>query len=159
MWLALAGRGFGKTRLGAEWVRDQVEHHGARRLALIGPTAADVRDVMVEGESGVLSVCPPWNRPRYEPSKRRLSWPNGARATTYSAEKPAGLRGPQHEIIWADELCAWRYDADTLDMALLGLRLGRAPRALVTGHHYRLEVRFTSGGQVLECFAWIYAER
>lgn len=131
-WLILAGRGFGKTRSGAEWVREQVERHGKRRIALIGPTAADVRDVMVEGESGILSISPPWFRPKYEPSKRRLTWPNGAIATCFSADEPDRLRGPQHDAIWADELAAWKYPDYAWDMAQMGLRLGDDPRAIVT---------------------------
>lgn len=130
-WLYMAGRGAGKTRSGAEWVRDQIEHHGARRVALIAPTAADVRDVMIEGESGLMAICPPWARPKYEPSKRRLTWPNGAIAHTYSADEPERLRGPQHDLGWLDELGAWRYPK-TYDMFLFGLRLGKNPRAMVT---------------------------
>jgi Terminase large subunit, T4likevirus-type, N-terminal len=83
----MAGRGFGKTRSGSEWVLEQVSA-GCRRIALVGATAADVRDVMIEGESGILACSPDWNRPTYEPSKRRLTWPNGAIATTFSAEEP-----------------------------------------------------------------------
>lgn len=130
-WMLCAGRGFGKTRTGAEWVRDLVENHGFRRVAMVAPTAADVRDVMVEGESGMLAICPPENRPKYEPSKRRLTWPNGAIATTYSADEPDRLRGPQHDAAWADEVGAWRYPA-TMDMLLFGLRLGANPRLCVT---------------------------
>ena len=130
-WLLLAGRGFGKTRTGAEWVRHQVESCGKRRVALVAATAADARDVMVEGESGLLEVCPPWNRPKYEPSKRRLTWPNGALATTYSADEPKRLRGPSHDCAWADELAAWRYE-EAWDNLMLGLRLGTDPRAVVT---------------------------
>ena len=100
VWLLLAGRGFGKSRTGAEWVREQVESGRSRRIALVAPTAADVRDVMIEGESGLLAICPPWNMPVYESSKRRLTWPNGAIATTYSAEEPDRLRGPQHDAAW-----------------------------------------------------------
>ncbi|MDR9392599.1 MAG: terminase family protein, partial [Trueperaceae bacterium] len=129
-WLLLAGRGFGKTRTGAEFVRSEIENNRAHRVALIAPTAADTRDVMIEGESGLLNVCPPWNRPKYEPSKRRLTWPNGAIATMYSADEPERLRGPQHDLLWADELAAWRYP-QAWDMAMLGLRLG-TPRAVVT---------------------------
>lgn len=130
-WLVLAGRGFGKTRTGGEWIRDQVENRGRGRLALVAPTAADARDVMVEGESGILAISPPWFRPVYEPSKRRLSWPNGAIATTYSADEPDRLRGPQHDGAWADELAAWKYP-EAWDMLMFGLRLGTDPRVVVT---------------------------
>lgn len=129
-WLYMAGRGSGKTRAGAEWIQEQVDA-GRRRIALVGATAADVRDVMVEGESGILAKARPGNRPTYEPSRRRLTWPNGAIAITYSAEEPERLRGPQHDAAWADELGAWRY-AEAWDMLLLGLRLGADPRGLVT---------------------------
>ncbi|ADU50161.1 hypothetical protein Tmar_0036 [Thermaerobacter marianensis DSM 12885] len=131
IWLILAGRGFGKTRTGAEWVREQVERHGRRRIAIVGRTAADVRDVMVEGESGILSISPPWFRPVYEPSKRRLTWPNGAIATLYSADEPDLLRGPQHDAAWADELAAWRRP-EAWDNLMFGLRLGPDPRVVVT---------------------------
>jgi len=131
VWLLRTGRGWGKTRVGAEWVRSEVESGRRGRLALVARTAADARDVMVEGESGLLSVCPPWNRPNYEPSKRRLTWPNGAMATTYSADEPDNLRGPQHDGAWADELASWRF-ADAWDMLMMGLRLGENPQAVVT---------------------------
>jgi len=127
----LAGRGFGKTRSGAEWVRWLVETRQAKRIALVAPTAADVRDVMVEGESGILAVSPPWCRPNYEPSKRRLTWPNGAIAITFSADEPDRLRGPQSDAAWCDELGAWRYPAAWSNL-WLGLRLGSNPRACVT---------------------------
>ncbi len=130
-WLILAGRGFGKTRAGAEWVRSQVEL-GRRRIALIGPTTADVRDVMIEGESGLINVCPSWNRPRFEPSKRRLVWRNGAKAFVYSAEEPERLRGPQHDAAWADELAAWPRPQAVWDQLQLGLRLGADPRVAIT---------------------------
>lgn len=130
-WLLLAGRGFGKTRTGAEFVREEVEHERAGRIALVAPTAADARDVMVEGESGILAISPPWNRPKYEPSKRRVTWRNGAIATLYSADEPERLRGPQHDLAWPDELGAWRY-AEAWDMLMFGLRLGQHPRAVVT---------------------------
>lgn len=129
-WLILAGRGWGKTRTGAEWVVDRVED-GAGRIALVGPTAADARDVMVEGESGILAVAPPDLQATYEPSKRRITFANGATCTTYSADEPDRLRGPQHEYAWADELAAWRYPA-AWDMLMFGLRLGDDPRAIVT---------------------------
>jgi len=139
-WLILAGRGFGKTRTGAEWTREQIKA-GAKRIHLIAPTASDARDVMVEGESGLLSVC--WagdktltgemlGRPSYEPSKRRLTWANGAIATLFSAEEPERLRGPQAEVLWADELASWKYLRDTWDMAMFGLRLGDRPRTCIT---------------------------
>jgi phage terminase large subunit-like protein len=130
-WLFLAGRGAGKTRSGAEWTCAQVAA-GRRRFALVAPTAADARDVLVEGESGILAVSSAVKkRPRYEPSKRRLTWPNGAIATTYSADEPERLRGPQHDAAWCDELAAWRYP-EAWDMLMFGLRLGADPRAMVT---------------------------
>src|SRR5579862_821718 len=131
VWLLLAGRGFGKTRTGAELVHARVGTYAARRIALVAPTAADVRDVMVEGESGLLAIAAPGNRPLYEPSKRRLTWPNGAVATTFSADEPERLRGPQHDFAWCDELAAWRYP-EAWDMLMFGLRLGADPRAVVT---------------------------
>lgn len=129
IWLVKAGRGWGKTRVGAEWVRQQKETVG--RIALVAPTAADARDVMVEGESGLLAVSPPGDRPHYEPSKRRLTWANGAIATTYSADEPDRLRGPQHGAAWCDEVAAWRYP-DAWDMLMFGLRLGTDPRVCAT---------------------------
>jgi phage terminase large subunit-like protein len=131
VWLLLAGRGFGKTRTGAELMRARVTARTARRVALVAPTAADARNVMVEGESGILAVSPPWDRPRYEPSKRRLTWSNGAIATLYSADEPERLRGPQHDTAWCDELASWRYP-EAWDMLMFGLRLGTDPRVVVT---------------------------
>jgi phage terminase large subunit-like protein len=130
VWLLMAGRGFGKTRCGAEWVRAEVKA-GRRRIALVGPTAADARHVMVEGETGILAISPDSERPLYEPSKRRLTWPNGAVATTYSADEPERLRGPQHDAAWCDEIAAWRYP-EAWDMLMFGLRLGNDPRVVVT---------------------------
>lgn len=132
IWAAIAGRGFGKTRLGAEWVRAEVQAGRASRIALVAETAADARDVMVEGDSGILATSPPWMRPSYEPSKRRLTWPNGATATTFSAEDPDQLRGPQFDLAWSDELAKWRYAESAWDMLQFGLRLGTRPRQLVT---------------------------
>ena len=132
IWMICAGRGAGKTRSGAEWVRSLAESRMAQRIALVGPTAADVRDIMVEGESGLLSISPDWNRPHYEPSKRRLTWPNGVIATMFSSEEPERLRGPQHDAAWCDEVAAWRNAKDTWDMLQFGLRLGKRPRAMVT---------------------------
>jgi predicted phage terminase large subunit-like protein len=131
VWLLLAGRGFGKTRSGAEWVRAMVEEKRCRRVALVAPTAGDARDVMVEGESGLLAIAPADFRPLYEPSKRRLTWPNGAVATLFSADEPERLRGPQHDGAWCDELAAWR-SPQAWDMLMFGLRLGVDPRCVVT---------------------------
>jgi phage terminase large subunit-like protein len=130
VWLILAGRGWGKTRTGAEWVIEKAQN-GYKFGALIGRTAADVRDVMVEGESGILAKSPPWFRPLYEPSKRRLTFPNGGKLTTYSGDKPDQLRGPQHDYGWCDETAAWRYPS-AWDMFMFGLRLGENPQAVVT---------------------------
>lgn len=131
-WLVMAGRGFGKSRTGAEFIRGEIEAGRMGRVALIAPTAGDARDVMVEGESGILAVSPPWFRPKYEPSKRRITWPNGAIATVYSAEEPDRLRGPQHDGFWADEAAAWWEATKAWDMLRFGLRLGRSPRGIVT---------------------------
>ncbi|WP_294532599.1 terminase family protein [uncultured Rhodoblastus sp.] len=132
IWLILAGRGFGKTRAGAEWVRGLAEAGTVHRIALVGPTAADVRDTMVEGESGILNICPDWNRPVYEPSKRRLTWPNNCIATMFSSEEPERLRGPQFGAAWCDEIAAWNNIQSTWDMLQFGLRLGQRPRAAIT---------------------------
>lgn len=105
---------------------------GARRVALVARTAADIRDVMVEGESGILATAHPGRRPVWNPSNRRLTWPNGAIATTYTAEEPNALRGPQHEIAWCDELAAWSYAQETWDQLQFGLRLARNPQTCVT---------------------------
>lgn len=138
-WLYMAGRGAGKTRTGAETVREWVKQ-GYKWIGLIAPTAGDARDVMVEGESGLLAVCQDadetydgekMGKPLYEPSKRRVTWANGAQATLFSADEPERLRGPQHEKIWADELCAWRRP-HTWDLALFGLRLGDHPQAFIS---------------------------
>ncbi len=130
-WLILAGRGFGKTRAGAEWVREQVAL-GRKRIALIGPTMADVRDVMVEGPSGLLNVCPPDDLPVFQSSRRRLVWPSGAKAFLYSSLEPERLRGPQHDAAWADELAAWVNLQATWDQVQFGLRLGPNPRLVAT---------------------------
>ena len=130
-WIILAGRGFGKTRSGAEWIRGQVESGYYSRVALVGATASDVRDVIVEGESGILAISSPTFRPKYEPSKRRLTWPNGAIATTFSADEPDRFRGPQHDAAWLDELAAWKYP-EAYDQIQFGLRLGKNPRQIIT---------------------------
>lgn len=137
-WLVLAGRGFGKTRAGAEWIRQiacgktPLEAGSHRRIAIVAETAADARDVLVEGDSGILAVHPPDMRPAYEPSKRRLTWPNGAMATLYNGTEPDQLRGPQHDAAWVDELAKYDYARETWDMLQFGLRLGNDPRQVVT---------------------------
>ena len=130
-WLVLAGRGFGKTRAGVEWVRANIESGRARRALVVAPTAADCRDTIVEGPSGVLRVCPSWDRPLYEPSKRRLTWKSGATVTLYSAEESDRLRGVNTDLLLADELAAWARP-ETWDMAMFALRLGTNPRAMIT---------------------------
>lgn len=132
-WVVMAGRGFGKTRVGSEqvraWVRD------SPIVNLIGPTAADIRDVMVQGTgagSAIMEVCPPGERPLYEPSKRKLTWPNGAVSKLFSAEEPERLRGPQEHKLWCDELPAWQRQQETWDLAQFGLRLGPNPQAIIT---------------------------
>lgn len=129
-WVLLAGRGFGKTRCGAEWSWRMAKT--LERGALVGPTAADARDVLVEGESGILATAPATFRPEYQPSKRRLVYPNGAMQFLYSADEPDRLRGPQHHYLWADELAAWKKFQYAWDMIQMGLRLGTHPRACVT---------------------------
>ena len=131
IWLALAGRGWGKTRTGAEWIHEQ-KRLGFGRMALVAPTAADARDVLVEGESGILAVAPKHDRPIYQPTNRRITWPNGAMATLYSADEPDRLRGPQHEKAWCDEVAAWRYAQEAWDMLMFGLRIGGSPQAVAT---------------------------
>ena len=130
-WMILAGRGWGKTRTGAEWVHQKVRS-GSGRIALVARTAADIRDVVVEGESGLLATAHPDWRPVWNSSNRRLTWPNGAIATTFSAEEPNSLRGPQHDAAWCDELAAWSYAQETWDQLQFGLRLGKHPQVCVT---------------------------
>lgn len=127
----ICGRGFGKTRVLSEEVRREAESDPRARIALVAATAADARDVLVEGESGVLACSPPWFMPRYEPSKRKLTWPNGAQAFTYSAEESDRLRGPQHSFAACDEAASWWDGQHVWDMLVFGLRLGRDPRAIV----------------------------
>ena len=136
-WAYLAGRGAGKTRSASEWVIEQALNNPGCRIALVGRTPADVRDVMIEGDSGILA-CSRGVKPEYHSTTRRVTWPNGSQATAYSAEVPAQLRGPQHHFAWADEPAAWS-DApkgDVLDTAwnnlVLGLRLGASPRVVFT---------------------------
>lgn len=130
LWLYMAGRGAGKTRSGAEWIHDRVQQRLSRRIALVAPTAADVRDTMIEGPSGLLNVGHPSERPVYEPSKRKLTWPNGAIGLCFSAEEPDRLRGPQFDTGWADELAI--IGEETWDMLMFGMRLGNDPRVIAT---------------------------
>ena len=139
IWLYLAGRGAGKTRTAAEWIREEARHtnKGQIRFALVARTAADVRDVIVEGESGIINVTPPSERPLYEPSKRRLTWPNGNTATCFTADEPDSLRGPQFTHAWGDEVAAWRQTPDAAGMTAfdnlrVGTRLGSNPKIVVT---------------------------
>ncbi len=136
VWLISAGRGFGKTRAGAEWVRNVARHDPEARIALVGASLVEVRSVMVEGESGVLAASPGALAPDFEPSLRRLVWPNGAQATLYSAGEPESLRGPQHSHAWCDEIAKWENANQRAMMAWdnlqMGMRLGDHPRVLAT---------------------------
>jgi phage terminase large subunit-like protein len=129
-WVFMGGRGAGKTRAGAEWISELARSRRAGRIALIGPTFHDVREVMIDGHSGVRSLV--GARPAYEASRRRLLWSNGAQAMCLSAEDPDSLRGPQFDAAWCDELCFWSYPDKTLETLEYGLRLGERPRMLVT---------------------------
>lgn len=137
-WVIMGGRGAGKTRAGSEWVRRMVEGATplapgrAGRVALLGETFDQVRDVMVLGESGIAACCPPDRRPVWEAGRRRLVWPNGATATCYSAHEPEALRGPQFDAAWADELAKWKKADDCWDMLQFALRLGPHPQQVVT---------------------------
>lgn len=131
-WLLNAGRGFGKTRVGAEFVRRLAESAYTPRIALVAPTNSDIRGVMLEGESGLLEISPNWFRPKFEPSKWRVVWPNGVIANLYSAEEPERLRGPQCGAFWADEVGAWKNQKMTWDMLQFGFRLGTHPLGCIT---------------------------
>lgn len=132
VWLMMAGRGFGKTRAGAEWVRGVAEADPAARIALVGASLGEARSVMVEGASGLLSVAPWWARPDYAPALRRLTWPNGAVATLFGAADPEALRGPQFSHGWADEIAKWPGGEAAWDNMMMGMRLGERPRVLAT---------------------------
>lgn len=132
IWLIMAGRGFGKTRAGAEAIRMAVEKYGYKRISLVGADAGEVRDIMVEGDSGILNISPPWNKPVYEPSKRRITWRNGAVATIFYGSEPDKSRGAQSDFIWCDELIKWKYPKETMDNLLFGLRLGEKPVCVIT---------------------------
>lgn len=137
-WIIMGGRGAGKTRAGAEWVRAEVEGAGpedpgrSRRVALVGETVEQVREVMVFGESGILACSPPDRRPEWEATRKRLVWPNGAVAQVFSAHEPESLRGPQFDAAWVDELAKWKRADEAWDMLQFALRLGSHPRQVVT---------------------------
>ena len=131
-WLILAGRGWGKTLVGAHATNEVAAAAAIGRIHLIGEDAADVRDVMIEGETGILRISPPEFKPTYEPSKRRLTWPNGCTATTFGARDFEALRGPQCGFFWADEIAKWRYSQQAWDQAMFGLRLGDDPWCVAT---------------------------
>lgn len=131
-WLIIAGRGWGKTRVGAEYIRAAAESGRVKRIGLVAETSADGRNVMVEGESGILAVSDPRSTPVYESSKGLLTWPNGTIATLYDACVPDQLRGPQHDLVWFDELAKYSRADTVFDMAMFGLRLGVRPRWIAT---------------------------
>ena len=133
-WLILAGRGYGKTRMGAEAICAEAVSGRSKRIGLVAETSADGRDVLVNGESGILACSPPWFRPVFAKSDGRpkLTWPNGAIATLYDARVPDQLRGPQHDFVWFDELAKFRYAQEVFDQAMFGLRLGASPRWMAT---------------------------
>lgn len=131
-WLLLAGRGFGKSRCGSEWVRKKAKEFPGCRIALVAETAADARKVMVEGDSGILSISSPDFMPEYSPANRQLTWPNGTIAFTYNATEPDQLRGPQHHFAWCDEIAKWQKMQESWDQLQFGLRLGIMPQQVVT---------------------------
>ncbi len=131
VWVLMAGRGYGKTRAGAEWIRLRVNDHPGCKIALVGETMDDVRNVMVEGNSGVMTISPVCDRPKYYPSRRLLEWPNGSIGFCFSAHDPEQLRGPEHHFAWCDEVAKWKSGA-TWDNLVLGMRLGENPQVMAT---------------------------
>ena len=131
VWLLMAGRGFGKTRAGAEWVHEKTQEPGAR-IALVGATEEEVRRVMIEGSSGILAFAPIGGKPVWEPSRGVLTFPSGAQAFVYSAANPDSLRGPEHDYAWCDELAKWAKDTATWDNLKMGMRRGKRPQIVVT---------------------------
>lgn len=137
-WVIMGGRGAGKTRAGSEWVRAEVEGSGpldpgrSRRVALVGETIDQVREVMIFGDSGILACSPPDRKPEWEAGRRRLVWPNGAIAQVFSAHEPESLRGPQFDAAWVDELAKWKKAEETWDQLQFALRLGDHPRQVIT---------------------------
>jgi phage terminase large subunit-like protein len=145
VWMVMAGRGFGKTRTGAEWVRNIAESNPQARIALVSSSLAEARSVMVEGESGLIACSPPERMPIFEASLRRIRFPNGALAQLYSAAEPETLRGPQHSHAWCDEIGKWPLSHDRAtqcwDNLLMGLRLGEEQRITVTTTPQQKELR------------------
>jgi phage terminase large subunit-like protein len=130
IWLIKTGRGWGKTRTGAETIRIWKEQYPI--MHFIGATAGDARDIMIEGPAGILNVSPKWDMPKYEPSKRKITWSTGAYALIFTADEPDRLRGPQCYAAWCDELASWKYADDSWDNMMMGLRLGSRPRVIAT---------------------------
>jgi phage terminase large subunit-like protein len=130
-WMVKAGRGFGKTRTGSETLRQKIKD-GVKQANIIVRTVGDIEKVLVRSSGGVLKVCPPDERPTWISNKRLFLWPNGATTFVFTAEEPDSLRGPECEFLWADELASWRYGQETWDNAMMGLRLGRSPQAIIT---------------------------
>ena len=131
VWLLMAGRGYGKTRAGAEWIRMMAADRAGIKIALVGETMDDVRNVMVEGNSGIMTITPDYERPRYLPSRRLLQWPNGTTGFCFSAHDPEQLRGPEHHLAWCDEVAKWKQPA-AWDNLILGMRLGALPQVMAT---------------------------
>jgi phage terminase large subunit-like protein len=131
-WFVMAGRGFGKTRMAAEWIRAAAEADGSLRIALVAATMHEARSVMIEGESGLLAIAPDEDRPTWEPSLKRLVWPTGAIANVFAASEPEGLRGPEHHIAWADEVAKWERGEVAWDNLNMTMRLGNDPRIVAT---------------------------
>ena len=141
VWLLLAGRGFGKTRAGAEWIRWRVQTAQAQHIGLVGNTFDDVRSVMVEGPSGILNISPKENRPTWFPSRRLICWPCGAKAHVFAAESSEQLRGPEFDTVWADEIAKWRYRS-AWDNLMLGLRRGNNPQLFFLFLHHCFQKLF-----------------
>jgi len=132
IWFIMTGRGWGKTRTAAEWIREMVITQGYRRPAIVGRNAADVRDIMIEGPSGILTLSHPHEILDYEPSRKKIFWANGAIGSVYYGSEPRSLRGPEHDIAWCDEIAYWQYPKEAYMNLEMGLRIGHAPRVVVS---------------------------
>ena len=131
VWILMAGRGYGKTRAGAEWIRLKATQQSGVKIALVGETLDDVRNVMIEGNSGLMTISPDYDRPKYLPSRKLVQWDNGSKGYCYSAHDPEQLRGPEHHFAWCDEVAKWK-TADAWDNLVLGMRLGELPQVVAT---------------------------